>query len=507
MVPPEPRLPTIRGLIDRMGYVVVHAPRQTGKTTTLRALARQLTHEGRFAAVYFSCEAAKVAVDDFGAAEAIILDTLALDAEWLPVELRPPPWPDAPAGARVRRALDAWARHCPKPLVIVFDELDALRGASLASVLGQLRAAYGERPDRAPWSIVLVGLRDVRDYKIASGGAQPRAGSSSPFNIKAESLSIGAFTPDDVRALLGQHCDETGQPFTDAAVARVIEQAAGQPWLTNALALQATDAMGHEPPTPIDVSHIDEAKERIIIQRQTHLDSLAARLNEPRVRRVIAPLIEGAQIGGDAYDDDVRYVHDLGLIAGGHPVRVANPIYREVIVRVLASTAEANIVAEPKSFVLDDGRLDFDRLLRDFAAFWIESGEVLTGLQAWHEVAPQLVMMAWLHRIVNGGGYIDREYGVARGRIDLLIRWPYLAEDGRRAWQRHAIELKVRAAGQSDPLGPGLAQLDGYLDRLGLDTGVLAVFDRRPDAPPIDVRTRFEAAKSPSGRTITLLRT
>jgi len=115
-------------------------------------------------------------------------------------------------------------------------------------------------------------------------------------------------------------------------------------------------------------------------------------------------------------------------------------------------------------------------------------------------------MMAFLQRLVNGGGYVEREYGVGRGRIDLLIRWPYPGPDGRRAWQREAVELKVRADGDADPLAQGLDQLDAYLDRLGLDTGTLAIFDRRRTAPPIHERTIIDTTTSPAGRTITLLR-
>jgi hypothetical protein len=196
------------------------------------------------------------------------------------------------------------------------------------------------------------------------------------------------------------------------------------------------------------------------------------------------------------------------LIAPKPPLRIANPIYREVIVRVLAANVEFKIVADPRGFVLDDGRLNFDLLLHEFAAFWREHADVLTSGIVYHEVAPQLVLMGYLQRIVNGGdcvGYVDREYGTGRGRIDLLIRWPYKLA-GKRTEQRHALELKVWREKETDPLAEGLAQLDGYLDRLSLDTGVLVIFDRRPKAAPIAERTRFEKATSPSGRPITVLR-
>ena len=114
--------------------------------------------------------------------------------------------------------------------------------------------------------------------------------------------------------------------------------------------------------------------------------------------------------------------------------------------------------------------------------------------------------MAYLQRVVNGGGYIDREYGVGRGRIDLCVRWPHRDAAGKRRWQREAIELKAWAAGKPDPLPQGLAQLDGYLAGLGLEHGVLVVFDRRPDAPPAAERTRFEDATTPAHRAVTVLR-
>ena len=201
-------------------------------------------------------------------------------------------------------------------------------------------------------------------------------------------------------------------------------------------------------------------------------------------------------------------MRDLGLIAQDKPARVANPIYREVIVRVLGSVTDEQITAEPRSFVTADGRLDFDRLLHEFADFWRENGDILTSGKEYHESAPHLVFMGFLQRLVNGGGYISREYGIGRGRIDLLVRWPYTdrRRDDARV-QREAIELKVwhpRGQGSASPRRS--TQLDGYLRRFDLDRGTLVIFDRRPGAQDIDERTRFETAKTPGDRAVTLLR-
>ena len=422
----------------------------------------------------------------------------------LPAELQPPPFPEAPDEHLLAAALRAWARACPRPVVVFFDEIDALIGDTLIGVLRQLRAGFPERPANFPWSVILCGMRDVRDYKLASGGDAPRIGSASPFNVKVESSRLGDFTFDDLRLLYGQHSADTGQPFTEGALARAFELSAGQPWLVNALAREIVDKMKVPAAEPITAEHLDTAKERLILARATHLDSLLARLTEPRVRRIIEPLIAGDTMPGEDLDDDLAYVRALGLIARTKPVRVANPIYREVIVRVLASAAEESVLSDPQSFILPDGRLAFKALLRAFAASWQEHGLALQTAMPYPEAAPQLVLMAFLQRLVNGGGYIDREYGVGRGRVDLLLRWPYRGKDGARRVQRRALEIKVWRAGRPDPRTQGLEQLDGYLAQIRLGRGVLVIFDRRK--PGRVAAPRFEDATTPSGRVVRLMR-
>jgi hypothetical protein len=178
----------------------------------------------------------------------------------------------------------------------------------------------------------------------------------------------------------------------------------------------------------------------------------------------------------------VSYVRDLGLVSQVDPITVANPRYNDVILRVLSARARASVTAEPQAFVLADGRLDFEKVLTEFAAFWRAHGEILVHGEVYHEVAPQLVFVAFLQRIINGGGFVDCEYGLGRGRIDVLVRKPDTDIDGKPAVQREVVELKVRRSGRGDPLSEGLAQLDGYLSRLRLDSGTLLIFDRRPAA-------------------------
>ncbi|MCA2225404.1 ATP-binding protein [Nonomuraea aurantiaca] len=510
MLPPTLRLPEARELIEMDRYFVLHAPRQTGKTTALRTLASELTAEGDIAALMFSCERAKSAGDDFALAESLLLDSLRAAAKrsgWPAALLPPDPWPQPTPGSRFVEALSEWCRHCPRRIVLFMDEIDALQGNSLVSILSQLRDGHNARPENYPFpvSVVLCGLRDLRDYKVASGGEPGRSNPASPFNIVAKSLRLGDFTTDEIAELYDQHTRATGQEFTKDAVDRVFELTQGQPWLVNALANEVIIEM--KVTGTITTAQVEDAKERLIRARATHLDTLVARLHEPRVKRVMEPVLAGTFPNlGSTFSDDLSYVTDLGLVKQKPPLKVANPIYREVILRVLGDPAAQYVTADPRSFVLPDGRFDLPRLLEEFVVFWRQHGEVLIQQEGYHEAACQIILMAFLHRLVNGGGQLDREYAAGTKRLDVLVRWPYTGPEGERLVQREAMELKVWRANGDDPKPDGLAQLDRYLDRLTLTTGVLVIFDRRPEAPPWKERGGFEQATTPSGRQVTLLR-
>jgi hypothetical protein len=491
------RLPDVRRLIDDKLYFVLHAPRQAGKTTALLALARELTREGRYEAVLVSMESGAPFREDIGMAEDAILDTWqGVASRRLPPELQPPPWPSAPPGRRISRALQAWAEGAPRPLVVFLHEIDAIEDAALVSALRQLRDGFPDRPRHFPWALVLIGMRDVRDYKIASGPSG-RAGSASPFNIKSESLTLRNFTRDEVAELYGQHTAETGQVFLAEATDRAFHLTQGQPWLVNALARQLVEVLVPDRATAITAAHADAAKEILIRRQDTHLDSLAERLREPRIRAILEPMLAGEALG-DVPDDDRRFAIDLGLVRrsaeGG--LDVANPIYREVIVRVLAGGARDALPQIPATWLTKDGRLDEQRLLEAFLAFWKQHGEPLLGAAPYHEIAPHLVLMAFLLRVVNGGS-IEREYAIGRGRMDLCVK---------HGPDTLGIEIKVWHPGRVDPLAEGLPQIDGYLVKLGLGSGWLVLFDRRPGLGPIAERVATFDAVTAGGRTVRVIR-
>ncbi len=320
----------------------------------MQALATELTAAGRYAAVMMSCEQGRV-FDDVAMAEPAILSAWRGAARrQLPEGLRPPPWPNTVAGAGIASALQSWAETCPRPLVVFLDEIDALRPAVLESVLGQLRGGFPGRPKAFPASLALVGMRDVRDYVLASGGSG-RHGAGSPFNVSSASYFLRPFTRAEVEELYNQHTAEAGQAFTADAFDRAYDLTRGQPWLINALASTCVDRVTG----PIGAAHIDAAKEILIRRDDTHLDSLAERLREPRVRRVLQPILAGGVLEG-VPRDDLRYAAALGLVRSGdsEPLQIANPIYAEVIPRVLAEHARASMPAFQPTWLDASGSLD-----------------------------------------------------------------------------------------------------------------------------------------------------
>ena len=234
---------------------------------------------------------------------------------------------------------------------------------------------------------------------------------------------------------------------------RVWTQSQGQPWLVNALAAQACfrDQNGRDRSRSITADDINEAQEQLIVRRETHLDQLADKLQEDRVRRVVGPLLSG----GDEREfsaRDLEYVRDLGLIARDDPLRIANPVYAEVVPRELTVAAQAGLVQDVAWYVDADGGLDVAALLTAFQGFFREHSEHWVRRFDYQEAGPQLLLQAFLQRIVNGGGRIEREYGLGRGRTDLLVIWP---QGGRSPEVRDRVQDFAQEPGTHHPGGSG----------------------------------------------------
>ncbi|MCS6810149.1 MAG: ATP-binding protein [Tepidimonas sp.] len=486
----------VLALIEAKRYFVLHAPRQTGKTTALLALMEHLNAQGCYRALYANIETAQAARGVVARGIAAACNAIALSAAiylgdksldtWLQRE-----GPHTPAESLLTRLLAYWSAADPqRPAVLLLDEVDALVGDTLISLLRQIRAGYAQRPQAFPQTVVLCGVRDVRDYRIHSGDGEIITGGSA-FNIKAKSLRLGNFSFEETRALWQQHTEATGQRFEEAIWAELWEDTRGQPWLVNALGHECTwkdKELRHHREQPVTLERYKAARERLIQSRATHLDQLTDKLREARVHRVIAAILAADDTDAQALQaqvplDDLQYVEDLGLIQARPQWRIANRIYREIIPRELTYTTQTRITHEQAWYVrAQDRRLDMDKLLAAFQQFFRENAEAWIERFQYKEAGPQLLLQAFLQRIVNGGGRISREYGLGRRRTDLLLEWPLDDAQGFVGpVQRVVLELKILHKSLEATLQEGLQQTADYAQQCGAEEAHLIIFDRRPD--------------------------
>lgn len=477
-LPTAARMPDVQIYLDRQQYFVLHAPRQTGKTTGMRTLAQELRGRG-VAACWVTLERCQ-GIEDIERAEPLWMQALREGAAELPDRWHAPdptPFLAGPAGGRLSTYLRAWAASLEVPLVLLLDEADIVTGAAMVSLLRQLRDGFmGRGVGKFPTSVALIGMRDLRDDVIqAKDGRLINPG--SPFNIKAASVTLRNFNAEEVAALLAQHTEETGQPFDAAAVAEIARVTDGQPYLVNALADLCVTQLVPDRAVPITRAHADAARERLILSRTTHLDSLAERLRDPRVARIVQAVVLGDAPHTIGYDtDDFQLVLDLGLLRRGlDGAEPANPLYREVLARQLSYNMQQAVPRPAWAWATPDGRLDMPALLAAFRQWWRQNADVVAGqIPEYPEAVPHLALCAFLQRVVNGGGRVHREFAAGRGAMDLLVEYgpDRFALEIKRVRTRDALESVIET---------GVAQLGRYLDAVGLDHGWLVVFDVRPD--------------------------
>ncbi|MCL2724969.1 MAG: PD-(D/E)XK nuclease domain-containing protein, partial [Polyangiaceae bacterium] len=319
---------------------------------------------------------------------------------------------------------------------------------------------------------------------------------------------LGNFSEGEVRRLYEQHTTETGQVFEESIYPKVMALTGGQPWLVNALARELTEKMPalQDRSRSITLDDVDEAKERLILRRDTHLDQLVDKLKEDRVRNVIAPMLQGEEAAGRATQEDLAYVADLGLIKLSGPGKgeIANEIYREIIPRTLTFVTQLDLHGRlsDTAFLLPDGRLDFRGMLAGFQQFYRENSEVWNKRAVYEEAAPQLLLQAWLQRVVNGGGRIEREYALGAGRADIFMRF-FRQLNGKRAEQRFVIEMKVVRERRSveTTIAEGLTQTAKYADKCHPDETHLIIVD--PSERSWDEKV-FVQERSADGRSVTV---
>jgi hypothetical protein len=501
------KVKNIKRLIEAERYFVLHAPRQSGKTSCLLAVRDLLNKEGIYRALYVNIEAAK-ALPETDVQASLTLAIANAIRESFPAA----DWRQLLSLARNDDSKNAFPQiireFClldpTQPVVLFIDEADSLSGQATVTYLSQLRAGYSSRPVHFPQSIILCGLKDIRDFRMTDDDGKPLTAGSA-FNILSDSLRLGNFSRDEVIELYAQHTAVSGQIFDPEAVNLAFDLTDGQPWMINKLgdiACFQTEP-GRNRTATITPEIINAAREEMIRRRVIHLDNLAFRLKEDRVRRILEQMMTGGEdFDALADSEDLRYCLDLGLIRlkdGKQPV-IANPIYQEIIPRELTFLQQMELHQETAWYRESNGHINLPKLLRAFLTFYQAHGESDRFFPQYSEAGAQLLLQAWLQRIINGGGQIEREYALGTKRVDILVRWPYP-----QPVQEMVIEMKVirNRETPASVLNEGLTQIDVYMERVKATEGHLMIFDQRPG---IAWAHKFseQTMVTPQGREITV---
>jgi hypothetical protein len=477
MLPPEDRLvgAQLHRYIKDSLYWVLHAPRQTGKTTFLQNWMREINSGDEAVSCYVSVERCQGIPES----ERSMPDLCKAVQDYASFSDLPVPDVKTQAiNSMLTEVLANWsALIAPKPLVILFDEVDVLEGESLISFLRQLRGGFASRGiGKFPVSVALVGMRDLKDYITASkDGVAPNPG--SPFNIKEDSAVLSNFTQIDIERLFTQRTEETGQTIDRDALEYVYDQSRGQPWIVNSLFKRATmRVLQSDNYETLKLAHVKEAREQMVLARETHLESLAYRMEDTRIRKLMGTLITGGVDLDIANSETFRLCTDLGLVTleKGVPC-IANPLYREVLARQMTFGVQT-MIAEPEwQWKNPDGSLDMDALLKEFQKFWRRNSELWEQKINYTEAFPHLLLMAFLQRVLNGGGHIDREYAAGRGRMDLAVEYNN---------RIYIIEIKLIYSHDSpaEVRTDGLKQIMKYRDKTDSSApAYLVIFDRRTE--------------------------
>jgi hypothetical protein len=481
MLPPADRL--VGAQLDRyirdQLYWVLHAPRQTGKTTFLQNWAREINAGGEAVACYVTIEACQEVANWADAAVRINKAVCAFSTE---AGLPAPELPFDNTEFLLHDTMKKWSvLVSPKPLIVLFDEVDVMENSVMINFLRQLRGGFAIRgPGSFPISVALVGMRDLRDYiTAAKDGISPNPG--SPFNIKSDSIFISNFTKQDVAALFAQRTAETGQEITAEALDYVYEQSWGQPWIVNSLFQRATMRILREDNyQTVTLAHILTAREQMILARETHLDALNVRLRDSRIRHVVETIMIGDSnpAFGEA-DPAVELAKDVGLIKweAATGLAISNPIYEKILTRYLNSGYH-NAMPPPSNWKWQkpDGALDMDSLLKEFQRFWRRYSEIWEQKSDYTEAFPHLLVTAFLQRLTNSTGRIEHESAAGRGRMDIFVEY-----EG----DKFIIEIKLLRSHDTpkEILEEGLEQIAAYRDKTAPGApSYLIIFDRRDEA-------------------------
>lgn len=480
-----PRTAHVADFITRIRagkYIVLFAPRQTGKTTFFRLALDKLTAEDpTYLAIHLNFEVYEdcTPIEFYGNLIEHIREEIGTV-----FQKREQAVPEAFAHflenthltnqLSLRRFFRQLAEFLKNYRVVcLIDEFDGIPQAAVKGFLHALRHIYLADAPQCPHSVGIVGVKSITQLDYDR--------SILPFNIQDE-FRLPNFTLEEVRDLLGQYTDEVGQPFAPEAIESLHKQTAGQPFLVNRCAQILTTEL-HIPKTEIiSMTHFAQAHKQLLRERNTNIDHLRANVRRnPRFEKLLMRIV--SYENGMLFDPDDDLMNELvtyGVITEDPDelCEIVNPIYQHRILQIFKPTVnglENTYFSEDtgenfKDYLTSTGELEIERLLDNFQAFIARAGfRILQVPDTPQEYVGQYLLYAYLDhfvRIVGADMFLEVQTG--RGRMDLLILHNQ---------RKYIVETKIWEGDRY--YQSGKAQLAAYLKLEDAQEGYYVVFDHR----------------------------
>ena len=477
-------------------YIVLFAPRQTGKTTFFRlALEALLTEDSTYLPIQLDFQAMRNAAPRTFYEELYHLVRMQIESVFqkrcgapsaaLTQFLENTTLTDHFSMRRFFEHLEPLLdtdthRGVPafKRVVLLIDEFDGIPQTVVSDFLYTLRQIYLSAELNCPHSVGIIGVKSIAQLNYDR--------SVSPFNVQDE-FRLPNFTLEQVRELLGQYTDEVGQVFAMEVIDAIHKQTAGQPVLVNSLARILTEELDIPKTETIALAHFTTAYTRLVRGRNTNIVHLTTNVRRNRrFERILMDIMsyeEGIEF--NLRDEFIDELATYGVITEDSDgmCAIANPIYLYCIMQTFKPTMnglereyfhEDNIVGF-QGYLTPTGQIDMERLLDNFRDFIARAGfKILQVPDTPQEFVGQHLLLTYLDLFARSvGGVMSFEVGTGRGRMDLLI-----THKGR----RYIVETKIWRGDVRYQAGK--MQLVAYLKLEDEDRGYYVVFDHRSAPEP-----------------------
>ncbi|MDR1856888.1 MAG: AAA-like domain-containing protein [Desulfovibrio sp.] len=497
MVPALERLRIARDIAIRGDYFLIHAPSQSGKSTFSEQIVNEINKTNDFHAIYCSLEPLNE-FSDVNDGLSIIIDIINNEIECshylssFGIERQK----SGSLISGIRLALHNIAKAIDRKLIVFFDDVDCIHDEILITFLSQIRVGFNYRRKLMfPWSIAYIGLSSLHSYKVRLNAKCEDPETASPFNIIAESFRLESFDERQVELLYKQHTDATGQKFTPDAMKCAFYWSNGQPWLVNALAHQVVENdLRLDYSKVITAEHFNEAVHAILGRNDPHIGYLFEVLEDPRVERVVDPMLCGENYVSDSFFDDLTYCLDIGLLSknASGDICPSNPIYCEAIVWTLSFDIQADL---PETIVykwMDEENFDISSLLKEFQKFWYVHIKTCKKHYSYKQSVQQLSLLGFIQGVIIDAAELKYELALGSFRVGVCV-----------IYEGTAYPIEIRQANTTS-MPDALEQLSRYIDRCGAYEGWLVVFDRSKSRSR-DEKITWRVEFLPNGKTVNVV--